>query len=225
MAMRETAIDGTLFKFYDPDEVKREFVPLRDRIFDTAGGGVSERAPKIFLIGDWIKVIVRGSLIGSNRSQPPKEPDESVEDWMSDDPRDELQPLFDILFEDGIDEVLHMTPHVTADLIDTVGTRPTQARTWQRFSHSTAFRDDDRLLFDRTGRWGFYASVEEFGLLGGEPGFMSRYIEKVGGMNFIREKADDFWQYVLDENDWEAPLVGHYYELAGWDNPPQKKTG
>ena len=53
---------------------------------------------------------------------------------------------------------------------------------------------------------------------------MERYIERVGGMEFIREKADAYWQLVLDVNGFEARSVSNYYKLAGWDNPPTKET-
>ena len=85
-----------------------------------------------------------------------------------------------------------------------------------------AMFDTDRVIFDRTGKWGLYGSVEEFGLLGGEPEFMARYIERAGGFEFIREKADVYWQGEIEEDGFEASHVPHYYELAGWDNPPRK---
>ena len=210
-------------RIFSPNETLREFIPLRDRIFDTSDDGIGRTSGRIFDDPSWLRVIVRGALDGSDRSHPPRKPGVTVEEWANDDPRDQLQPLFELLVEDGIGEVIHMSPYVSGENIDAVGVRPTRPGNSLSIFDTRATQLQERLLFDRTGRWGFYGSEEEFGLLGGEPEFMERYIERAGGMAFIREKADKYWQMVIDENGYEARLVLYYYELAGWDNPPRKR--
>ncbi|MDA0651789.1 MAG: hypothetical protein O3C49_00745, partial [Proteobacteria bacterium] len=205
---------------------RERFVPLRNRIFDISGGGVGRESERVFREESWIKVIIRGSLVGSNRTDiswgSPMNDKELLE-WAKDDPRSELQPLLDLLVEDDISGIIHMYPTCLNPENDAVTTRPTYPAITSTYHETYATRLQERLLFDETGRWGFFASEEEFGLLGGEPTFMERYIERVGGMEFIREKADAYWQRVLDVNGFEARSVANYYRLAGWDNPPTKK--
>lgn len=53
-----------------------------------------------------------------------------------------------------------------------------------------------------------------------------RAVEKAGGWEFIRRKADRFWQEVADDRSFiEHTFVDHLYGLAGWDDPPRKRTG
>lgn len=208
-------------RIYDEDETKELFAPLRDRIFDSSEGGISFVAGPVFRQDHWIKVIIRGGLHGSNRAEVPTEPYSDLAEWARDDPRDELGPLLEILVEDGVLELIQMSPHTSTPPIDAVTVRPTRSALKYSWFCAEAIKLHERLVFDRTGRWGLYASEEEFGLLGGEPEFMARYIERAGGMDFIREKADDFWQHVLDFDGFEARYVSRYYALAGWDNPPK----
>jgi len=221
--MKELNIDVGKVRMFSPKETRIRFVPLRDHIFDVSRGGVDRDSERIFRDKSWVKVIIRGSLEDSNRSEVPRAPwtdDNQLLEWAKDDPRSELQPLLDLLVEDGIGEVIHMYPGTIDEKNDALTTRPTYYAISSRFDGSFATQLQERLLFDETGRWGFYASEEEFGLLGGEPAFMERYIERVGGMGFIREKANAYWQLVLDENGFEARSVENYYKLADWDNPP-----
>lgn len=215
---------GQLYVIHEPHEAREEgFLSLRARIFDVSGKGVGRISERIFRDESWVRVIVRGALMGSDRSRYTRERAEELDALEFFDPRDELQPIFDILAEDGVDEIIHMRPWGKDEEQDAVITRP--ARSVLNFLEREAFAmcDTDRLVFDRTGRWGFYGSVEEFGLIGGEPELMDRYVEKAGGMAFIREKADIYWQAELDEDGWEADDVSHYYKLAGWDNPPVRR--
>lgn len=224
--MKEIVEDPGPVQFFTPKEARERFIPLRNRIFDISGGGVRHDSERVFREESWIKVIIRGSLIDSDRTDISREPpkgDEELLEWAKDDPRSELQPLLDLLVEDGIGEVIHMHPGCTNPAEDAITTRPTYRAIRSQYHETYAACLQERLLFDETGRWGFYASEEEFGLLGGEPAFMERYIERVGGMEFIREKADAYWQRVLDVNGFEARSVANYYRLAGWDNPPKKK--
>jgi len=232
--MRELVLEEGRFRHYSPEEAARDFVPLRDRIFYVSGG-VDPILDRIFRDPTWTRVIIQGALMFSNRSPQP-DPHDSTRLWSDpDDPRDELQPLFDILAEDGIDEVIHMSPYTEPSrkatdpeliegAVDAAGTEPTSACTRTQDNMSNATFLQERLLFDRTGRWGLFASWEMFGLLGGEPGFMTRFVEKSGGWGFIRKKADVYWQTVIDSNGYEAPHVPHYYALAGWNNPPIKRA-
>jgi hypothetical protein len=220
--VEEKIVDGVRARYFSPDETTRDFVPLRDRIFD-AEDGVAESKERIFSDPSWTKVIIAGALFHSDRSG-----------WSAHDPRDELNPLFEVLAEDGVEEIIHMSTFVfpsrklisreICHLVDAVGTRPRREDVMIRDWDYHALGLVNRLLFDRSGRWGFYGSDEMFGLLGGSPEFMARYVAKAGGWAFIREKADWYWQSVLDYNSYEAPFVSHYYELAGWDNPPVKRS-
>ena len=224
--MKELVEDRGPVRFFTPEETRKIFVPLRDRIFEGLGGGVGRDSERVFQDDSWIRVIIRGSLEDSDRREVPRKPwtdDKELLEWAKDDPRSELQPLLDLLAEDGIGEVIHMFPGTIDKENDALTTRPTYFAISSRFDGSYATQLQERLLFDETGRWGFFASEEEFGLLGGEPAFMERYIERVGGMEFIREKADAYWQRVLDANGFEARSVANYYKLTGWDNPPTKK--
>jgi hypothetical protein len=224
--MKELMTDVGPVRMYSPEETVENFVPLRDRIFYAAGGGVGRDSDRVFQNDTWIKVIIRGSLEDSNRTDSalrPAHDDEELLQWAKDDPRDELQPLLDLLVEDGIGEVIHMYPGTIDKENDALTTRPTNVAIRSRYEGSYATQLQERLLFDETGRWGFFASEEEFGLLGGEPTFMERYIERVGGVEFIREKADAYWRAVLDENGYEADCVANYYRLAGWNDPPTKR--
>lgn len=242
--MEVRRVCGQRYCVYTPEETESRFIPLRDRIFraDTAYGCIEEGSPPIIRNPEWPRVIIRGSLFGSDLSQPPSYPSrvdpevrkEWLEDWRNDDPRDPLQPLFDILVEDGIDEIIHMSSMdgekvvgrhdgVYVYPIDAVGTGVSRDEVETVLRDTHAMEDTERLLFDRTGRWGFYASWEEIGILGGEPEFMARYVEKAGGMDLIRKKADEHWQYVLDRDDFLAPFVPQIYKLAGWENPPTKR--
>ncbi len=224
--MREIVVDRGPVKFFTPEETRNKFVSLRDCIFDISGGGVGRDSERVFKHDWWIKVIIRGSLIDSDRtdiSRDPPKGDAELLEWAQEDPRSELQPLLDLLVEDGIGEVIHMFPGTIDKENDAITTRPTYLAISSVYHETYAASLPERLLFDETGRWGFFASEEDFGLLGGEPAFMERYIERVGGMEFIRENADAYWQLVLDENGFEARSVANYYKLAGWDNPPVKK--
>jgi hypothetical protein len=226
-SMKEIAAYYGLVKIFTPEETKAKFSPLRDRIFDMSEGYVSRDSKRVFNDDSWIKVIIRGSLVGADRTDEANIPagnDEDLLAWAKDDPRNELQPLLDLLVEDGIGEVIHMYPDTGETGDDAITTRPSFLAVRSQYDDCGSFaaRLQERLLFDETGRWGFFASEEEFGLLGGEPAFMERYVERVGGMKFIREKADAYWQAVLDENGYEANCVANYYRLAGWDNPPTK---
>jgi hypothetical protein len=229
--MKELVFDEGRFRYYSPEETARDFAPLRDRIFYFSGGEISCVSERIFRDATWIKVIIQGGLMFSDRSPRPDPHDPSVMVSDPDDPRDELQPLFETLAEDGIDEIIHMSPYAGSLEVDTaqgsivlpdvaVGTDPNGkcTRTQDSMSNATFFQK--RLLFDGTGRWGLYASWEMFGLLGGEPAFMARFVEKSGGWDFIRRKADAYWKKEVDRKGHEAALVPHYYALAGWDNPP-----
>lgn len=209
-------------KIYAPNEARELFVPLRDGIFDSAFG-LRPLSDRIFVDDSWVKVLIRGGLWQSDRSRPSRQPGMTIEEWAHDDPRDELHPLFEMLVEDGIDEVIHMSPWTSQADTDAVVTRPTRRACNYYARDVDAVAVQDRLLFDRTGRWGLYGSEEMFGLLGGELEFMERYIARCGGMEFIRKKADDYWQLAIDEKDFEAKFVPHYYELAIWDNPPKKR--
>ena len=209
-------------KIYALEETREMLLPLRDSVF-CAAAGIGPLNDRIFVDDAWAKVLVRGALWQSDRSQPPQTLGVTVEEWALDDPRDELHPLFEMLVEDGIDEVFHMSPWVSQTRLDAIGTRPTRCACSYYSRDVFAGFVQERLLFDRTGRWGFYGSEEMFGLLGGEPEFIERYIARCGGMEFIREKADKYWQLVIDEKDFEAKFVPLYYELAGWDNPPRKR--
>lgn len=211
-------------KILTAEETQVKFVPLRDRIFDPAGG-LSLTGDPILREPSWTKVIIRGSLWYSERSEPPVEPYEDLDAWARDDPRDELLPLFELLVEDGISEVIHMSSYTIGGRLDAVITRPTRSACYYSNPRVQSVCSSDRLLFDETGRWGFYGSEEMFGLLGGEPAFMQLYIERVGGMDFIRKNADSYWQAVVDEDSFEAEWVPHYYKLAGWDNPPRGREG
>jgi len=226
--MKEIVEHYGLVKFYTAEETKEKFSPVRDRIFDMSKGFVNWYSERIFNDDAWIKVIIRGSLVGSDRTDAALRPaydDKELLEWAKDDPRNELQPLLDLLVEDGIGEVIHMYPGMSDTGDDAITTRPSFLAVRSQYDRGGSFAAclQERLLFDETGRWGFYASEEEFGLLGGEPSFMERYVERVGGMEFIREKADAYWQLVLDENGFEARSVANYYKLAGWDNPPTRK--
>jgi hypothetical protein len=231
--MREEFMDGTLLRFYTPEETQKLFVSLRDRIFDFSRNSIQRSAERVFLNAAWTKVIIRGALLGSDRSEPPDPRIDDVDEWAKDDPRDELQPLFDVLAEDGVKEIIHMSSidapvrdykgEVIYD-IDAIGTSPARKDVQLVLDHTNAAWDVTRLLFDHSGQWGFYGSEEEFGLLGGEPEFMKRYIERAGGWDFVRNKADRYWQMVVDLDAYEAPMVSHYYALAGWDNAPAKRT-
>lgn len=167
-------------KVYTPEETEELFVPLRDRIFYMREGWLNWESGRIFNDNSWTKVIIRGAAMHSGRSGPPRGRYETAGQWEFADRRDELQPLFDLLIEDGVLDVIHMCPSgdtgeptpsgfKTIRKADALVTRPTGpavrfrpppdvGTTWSTFS--------DRLLFDRTGRWGMYGSDEMFGLLG-----------------------------------------------------------
>ena len=98
------------FGVYAPDEIRANFAPLRRRIFDTSCLGMGLSHEQIFLDPSWIKVIIRGSVLDSDRTDEIREEAEELGALGTFDPRDELQPLFDILIEDGIDEIIHMRP-------------------------------------------------------------------------------------------------------------------
>lgn len=230
--MRQATIEGVLFTYYDTNETRQEFVPLRDRIFDIGKEGVSRVSKSIFCDAVWPRIIIRGALMHSNRAPRPDPLFEGRLLAHEDDPRDELQPLFDVLTEDGVKEIIHMAPYVSPLMnplgevrfdVDAVGLPPTAegSRVVDRKTHAIVLQE--RLLFDRSARWGFFGSDEMFGLLGGEPDFISRYVQKAGGWEFIRRAADAYWQSVVDDDGFEAPMVAHYYELAGWDDVPVKR--
>lgn len=224
--MKEIFEDRGPVLFFTPEETREKFIPLRDRIFDTSGGGIGRDSKRVFQEDSWVKVIIRGSLEGSDRTDISSEPlkdDAAMLEWAKDHPRSELQPLLELLVEDGIGEVIHMYPDFVYPGNDAIITRPTYRAIRSHYHGIYAASLQERLLFDETGRWGFYGSEEEFGLLGGEPAFMERYIERVGGMEFIREKADAYWQLILDANGFEAPCVANYYKLAGWVARRQRK--
>ena len=220
---------GTL-KWYSYEEAKDLLAPLRNQIFDIGTGLVRHGKGSIFLPDGWMKIIIRGALFYSDRSKPPDdilENDEELLCWARDDPRDELLPLLELLVEDGIGEVIQMSPWTSGTSADAVTTAPTASAVrsthfWGGVEECTEV--PERLLFDSTGRWGFYASEEQFGLLGGEPEFMNRYIDRVGGMEFIRQKADLYWQAEIENNGFEAQEVPLYYKSADWDDPPQPKS-
>lgn len=201
---------------------------LRDKIFDAESCRSGWDAEKIFRDGIWPRVIVRGALFGSDRSNPPHyvRPEyefyeEEMKEWWEDDPRDELMPLVTVLQEDQTPEIIHMFPNFGFDG-DAVGaTVDLRGVRCSPVGGPMTTVMPERLVFDRTGRWGMYASSEEFGLLGGEPDFMRRYVEKAGGWLLIRAMADKYWQIVMNNGDdrW----VENYYKLAGWNNPPRRK--
>jgi hypothetical protein len=219
---------------YSAEEANTVFVPIRNRIFGTPGGGTHYSNNEIFADESWTEVIIRGALKGCDRTMQPcsrSRNDDEFLAWAKDDPRNELLPLLEILVEDGIDEIIHMSPYWKYPLSpsefqeddDAVTTRPTYTAICACRYDTITTLVQERLVFDRSGRWGFYGSEETFGLLGGEPEFMKRYIERAGGIEFIRNKADKYWQLAIDEDDYEANSVSHYYALAGWDNPPMKR--
>lgn len=224
--MKKVKSEVGLIKIYTPAETAELFVPLRDRIFDMSGGGLDWNSQRIFNDDSWVKVIIRGGVYQSDRSGPrrPYEVYETLEDWKLDDPRDELRPLFDLMIEDDIFETIIMTPYVHDEGDEAAVTRPTSAavRGWLS-DLARSILIEERILFDQTGRWGMYGMDDMFGLLGGEQEFMERFIARSGGMAFIREKADYFWQSVIDHMKDEVKWVPHYYKLAGWDNPPRRR--
>lgn len=217
-----------LFRLYKTSEQLAPLMQIRDKIFDPVTRYIRLDDDRILRDLGWTKVIIRGSIFGSDRSKPhPILAD--LDYWRNDDPRDELAPLVQILQEDSVEEIIHMS--VSFDQIeDTLALGSPVNLSDMRDLPNIDLRygflvtDMTRLIFDRTGRWGMYASPEEFGLLAGEPEFMERYVEKAGGWDFIREKADKYWQMVVDEEGVEARWVENYYRLAGWDNPP-RRTG
>lgn len=231
--------------FYRAAEERAQLIEIRDRIFTHCDGGSGGYPDSFFRSESWDRVIIRGSLHGSDRSKPPTDlgPDkpgyaEMMEDWKNDDPRDELLPLLQTLYDDGVDEIIHAcgafvdgdddfvgTPVNTKGLRCMLWSGYLEDRLGEAFQDSRLFfvTDTDRIIFDRTGRWGMYASCEEFGLLGGEPEFIARYVEKASGWDLIRERADEYWQMVVDVDAFEADWVEQYYMLAGWDNPPRKR--
>jgi hypothetical protein len=216
---------GEHYVIHEPQEARWEGFPaLRAQIFDLSDGVVSERKPSIFRDESWTRIIVQGSVLFSDASHESREEAEELDALEFYDPRDQLQLLFDVLIEDGIDEIIHMRPYGEDREQDAVITRPTRNVLDILEREAFAMFDLDRLLFDRTGKWGFYGGVEMFGLLGGEPGLMERYIDRAGGMEHIRKMADTYWQDEVDTDGWEANLVPNYYRLAGWDNPPQKRS-
>ena len=215
-----------LFRLYKTPEELAPLMRIRDRIFDPDTDYIRIDDGRILHDLGWTKIIIRGSILGSDRSKFEPYWDD-IDSWRNDDPRDELEPLLQILQEDSVEEIIHMS--VSFEPVEdtlAVGSplNATDMRSLPYVELPSGFlvTDITRLMFDRTGRWGMYASSEEFGLLAGEPAFMDRYSEKAGGMKFIREKADRYWQAVIDSDAFEAQWVDHYYKLAGWDNPPQK---
>lgn len=242
--MRIRTSNGDRFVVYSAEETQQEFVPIRDRIFFTDDGGFDfeNSSRHIFRDVTWPRVIIRGGLVGSDRTVPPfdsgtEDPIEQrlLAEWRADDPRDELQPLFDLLVELGVPEIVQMSPDLTGESTffynegkptapDAVTCAPVRDLLFKHLPNTFAAWDTTRLIFDRTGRWGYYSSAEEFGLIGGDEDFIARYIEKAGGMNFVRERADVFWNRVLNNPDhFESVKVARYYELAGWGSPPTKR--
>jgi hypothetical protein len=207
---------------YTPKETLTAFVPLRDRIFDNVRGGVDIAGSRIFRDDTWTKVIIRGALIHSDRTDAgfrPTDDDEELLDWAKDDPRDELLPLLDLLVEDGIEHVIHMFPGFKDKENDAVTTRPTRAAIRAEYD-SYGANLPERLIFDDTAKWGFMAEEYLVGILGGTPEFMNRYIDRCGGINYIRKMADNFWRRMIHTNQITADCVVNCYKLAGWDNPP-----
>lgn len=219
-----------VLKLFDEEETVEKFVPLRDRIFNTSRYGINFHDDRIFRQDDWLRVLIRGGLFHSDRSRPPREAwgdDDWLLEWVNDDLRDPLHPLFEILVEDGVYDLIHMAPEYDPDQKQptAIATPPTRTSVQGgRFNRSAGTCADleGRLLFDDTARWGLYADFDEFGILGGEPAFMERYVARAGGMEFIRQKADAWFQETYDE--WKIPTVQRAYKLAGWDNPPQRKS-
>lgn len=183
-------------RHYGHEEALSLFVPIRDKIFPFESDGLPGDHRRTFRDDSWERVIIQGALQESERTELPplgSDPERDILDWLEDDPRDELQPLFDILLEDGVDEIIQMSL-ATDGPFDAVGALPHRDSVRVTVVDYEACQLLDRLMFDRTGRWGFYGSSEAFGLLGGEPAFMERYIARAGGMDFIRRKADEYWQ-------------------------------
>ena len=144
--MKEIIEDRGPVRFYTPEEARKKFAPQRDRIFDTTDG-VSRYSKRVFNDDSWAKVIIRGSLVDSARTdiscEPPKG-DEELLEWAIDDPRSELQPLLDLLVEDGIGEVVHMYPGCTNPDNDAVTTRPTYRAIRSTYHETYATRLQER---------------------------------------------------------------------------------
>lgn len=212
-------------RVFDQDEAEAAFGALRDRIFDTSSRYVSFHEPEpIFRDDTWLRVLIRGGIYYSDHSYPPDEAwkkDEWLLEWVKDDPRDSLRFLFEILVEDGIHEIVHMSPYLPpGPFTGALTTAPTRTAVQSAFYlRGPSFAGiESRLLFDETARWGMFTDDDEFGILGGEPAFLERYIAREGGMEFIRRKADEYFRQTYDE--WKIPTVPRAYELARWDNPP-----
>ena len=228
LKMIETRTECGIVKEFDQDEAEELFGPLRNRIFDTSSGWVTfHESERIFQDDGWWRVLVRGGLFFSDGSARVgkiwKREDELLE-WAKDDPRDPLHALFEILVEDGIRELIQMSPYSRpGPFTGAMTTAPTRSAVhYGRQIGVAPFTGIvTRLLFDKTGRWGLFADDDELGILAGEPLFLERYIWRAGGMEFIRQKADDWFRETYDE--WKRPTVPRAYELAGWDNPPQPK--
>lgn len=227
------------YDYYTPEECARLFWPVACRIFDQGQDGVDLASIKHPLFNDtgWPLVMLIGDVSHYPLTEDERRKDDgTVEELSEIFDRDELAPLWEILKEDGGEEVILCSADnyskTPSDAPEAAVFPPQREFVWEPSNELDCILILPHYLFDRTARWGFIGMAEEKGILGGEPEFMARYIEKAGGIADLQRRFNNCVMSRYAERPYDLSCWRYVYKMVGWpfpfddvDYPKEKKDG
>jgi len=224
----EPETKGITWKICDGAETLREFGPIVQQIYGTDLSGLRRYIPPKFQDPTWKTIFVRGSAYTSDCTYG-YDPDVIFAG------RDHLEPLWRILEKDGTDEVIiteefhpsQFTTGIRTQWQDTIVCAPTREIVRTAINASAInYQFNGADMFSRDGRWISSCDHDDFGVLGGEPELIDRFISYYGGLDLLQEITADevsdrleekrkygvnyeelreFWRNVYAQVDWPWP--------------------
>ncbi len=235
---------GYYHRRYTQRETDRLFRPVLNRIFIPFGHPDSfanlDPGPNLFRNPDWKVFAGFCDPWGGDYSGPPLEESDPrnvhfqnpcTELW------EPLRPLFNVLAEQEIDEIVHMgtqLPEPDTDDFDSldgsvygaVTSPPLGAATAFAHMQHPAFIFGDGYIFSRDGRWGLLGSVDEFYVCGGEPALIDRVYELAGGTDTMNDAFCHHFRTLYRNDLWRPNLpmksvILGMCKLSGWEPLPE----
>lgn len=220
------------YKIYSDEEFELLFSETMKLIFCDGPSTYYSINPfmPVFVERNWTTVALCGDLYSTyGCTQRVPDPIEHP-DYDLHIRRDQLGPLWEILAEDKVDEVLVFSDFGKTH--STFGFEPNREAMNDVLFDEITFIGPG-WLFDRTATWGVSAAMDSWCFLGGEPAMMKRFIEKAGGIGILQTRMKyKMSHYFSHEGKANEEWLNEWYrdyELMGWPWPypvlPKGKPG